>query len=168
MEEYEKNVCEFNEGVKSYITLDHLYQKNKNELLSSSDFQIRFKKNRDMFIKKKLEEFISIIEKPRQLKVSYQSGISELFFLNFLRNNFKTQKILRNQSLWLYQPDFVLILGNGIHIDIEIDEPYDGSSKIPTHFYDKYLREFSDQRRNDYYLRQNWIVIRFSINILLT
>lgn len=46
----------------------------------------------------------------------------------------------------------------GLSINIEIDEPYEGKSKQPHHCID----DDKDKRRNDYFLKNNWIIIRFA------
>ncbi|EPR69213.1 hypothetical protein [Cyclobacterium qasimii] len=57
-----------------------------------------------------------------------------------------------------YRPDIALFLGKyNLCIDIEIDEPYDILSRKPIHFIDS-----SDYLRNLYFIRQGWVVIRFS------
>jgi nucleoid DNA-binding protein/very-short-patch-repair endonuclease len=57
-----------------------------------------------------------------------------------------------------YEPDFVLFDKNiNLYIDVEIDEPYDGYSRIPTHIKDGY-----DQIRNLFFRESGWVVIRFT------
>jgi hypothetical protein len=58
-----------------------------------------------------------------------------------------------------YSADFTVIhTPSGIGIDVEIDEPYAGKSKKPTHCCDA----DSDMRRNQLFLEWNWIVVRFT------
>ena len=56
-----------------------------------------------------------------------------------------------------YFPDIIIKLKNGINIDIEIDEPYEYTSKKETHYIG-----CGDEERNKYFLDNNWFVIRFS------
>ena len=57
-----------------------------------------------------------------------------------------------------YRPDVALFWKKyNLCIDIEIDEPYDILSRKPIHFIDS-----SDYLRNLYFIRQGWVVIRFS------
>lgn len=57
-----------------------------------------------------------------------------------------------------YRPDIALFWEKyNLCIDIEIDEPYDILSRKPIHFIDS-----SDYLRNLYFIRQGWVVIRFS------
>ncbi|HET7116959.1 MAG TPA: hypothetical protein VFI29_10740 [Hanamia sp.] len=87
-------------------------------------------------------------------------GISEGYFKNYLVAEFGN-KILLNQSLSLHKaynplyPDFVFREEN-LLVDIEIDEPYIYSSKLPTHYYK------SDEGRNYQFIMRDWFVIRFS------
>lgn len=62
-----------------------------------------------------------------------------------------------------YEPDFTLINeknGINIFVDIEIDEPYEGTNDIenrkPTHY------KYSDTNRNYAFTSRGWIVIRFA------
>ncbi len=57
-----------------------------------------------------------------------------------------------------YLPDITLVLNSGIKIDIEIDEPYIGSSGKPIH----YLHNTKDYKRDSFFLSKGWIVIRFA------
>ncbi|MDY0143529.1 MAG: hypothetical protein RBR97_16715 [Bacteroidales bacterium] len=57
-----------------------------------------------------------------------------------------------------YRPDIALFWKKyNLCIDIEIDEPYDILSRKPIHFIDS-----SDYLRNLYFIRQGWVVLRFS------
>lgn len=57
-----------------------------------------------------------------------------------------------------YQPDIALIdhSNRNIRIDIEIDEPYSGKSRIPTHC------KGDDLFRDQYFVDRGWIVVRFT------
>jgi very-short-patch-repair endonuclease len=58
-----------------------------------------------------------------------------------------------------YVPDFAYIdPALNLHIDIEIDEPYTYDTRQPIH----YLGSKKDQQRNQYFLDQGWLIIRFS------
>lgn len=58
-----------------------------------------------------------------------------------------------------YVPDFAYIDSDlGLHIDIEIDEPYTQDTRQPLHYADCP----KDQQRNQWFLNWGWIVIRFS------
>ena len=56
-----------------------------------------------------------------------------------------------------YEPDIVLIDKElGLYIDIEIDEPYDGYYRFPTH------EEEKDDNRDLFFTESGWVVIRFT------
>jgi hypothetical protein len=56
-----------------------------------------------------------------------------------------------------YSTDFTISFPEiGIWIDCEIDEPYDYKTGKPTHYIN------SDCNRNTFFLKNNWIVMRFS------
>lgn len=88
-------------------------------------------------------------------------GKSELLFLSQLYNKFGNQikvDMTPMKNYEFYFPDFTFICNKtNLHIDIEIDEPYSFSDKKPIHH-----TETNDNARNNYFLEQNWCVIRFS------
>lgn len=57
-----------------------------------------------------------------------------------------------------YKPDIVVIdkISN-LHLDIEIDEPYDYSNYEPIHYL-----EGGDDHRDYFFYSRNWVVIRFT------
>jgi hypothetical protein len=62
-----------------------------------------------------------------------------------------------------YEPDIVLfdkILN--LYIDIEIDEPYDGYYRYPTHFINPEDEVKQDNIRDLFFTESGWIVIRFT------
>jgi hypothetical protein len=96
---------------------------------------------------------------------SLKRGLAELRFLELLQKEMRdltfidmvisyNSKINSN----VYTPDFTLICPKtGLHIDIEIDEPYSIKEKLPIHFID-----CGDEKRDNFFLDHNWCVIRFS------
>ncbi|SHG46966.1 hypothetical protein SAMN05444396_1185 [Flavobacterium segetis] len=88
-------------------------------------------------------------------------GKSELFFLSHLIKKFGSQ-IKMDYKLDLnsysYYPDFVFICEKtNLHIDIEVDEPYSLIDKTPIHYINS-----NDDERNNCFIENNWIVLRFS------
>jgi hypothetical protein len=57
-----------------------------------------------------------------------------------------------------YSADFCLQLPCGLSIDVEIDKPYVGNTKEPHHCSDG----GKDDRRNQFFIDDNWLVVRFS------
>jgi hypothetical protein len=114
----------------------------------------------------------NLIKQELQNTISYdgengnsQAGWCEPMFYHYLIRYFSNLKI-RNH-LWLeipdyqypYSPDFAYIdRDSGLHIDIEIDEPYAHNSRRPTH----YLGMWKDENRNEFFISRGWIIIRFA------
>lgn len=85
-----------------------------------------------------------------------QKGASEdLLFYHLMKCIDKNIAI--DGKVGRYFPDIIIKLKNGINIDIEIDEPYEYISKKETHYIG-----CGDEKRNKYFLDNNWFVIRFS------
>ena len=95
---------------------------------------------------------------------SAQRGQSEASFERHL-NKYFPGKIHTGLSLSIpgyeypYTADFAYIDATiNLYIDIEIDEPYDYKSRRPTH----YSQASKDEKRNNFFLRRYWVVIRFA------
>lgn len=92
---------------------------------------------------------------------SAQRGVSEQKFYDTLRKFFPVTfggEFPIPDSQYVYSADLQIIYGCGVAIDIEVDEPYDGRSLQPHHCLD----QGKDQRRNEFFLKGNWIVVRFA------
>jgi hypothetical protein len=62
-----------------------------------------------------------------------------------------------------YEPDIVLFdKGLNLYVDIEIDEPYDGYFRYPTHCQKPGTHIKQDEIRDLFFLESGWIVIRFT------
>lgn len=66
-----------------------------------------------------------------------------------------------------YEPDIVLINSNlNLYIDIEIDEPYDGYYRFPTHCFNQDDNDDAlikkDHTRDLFFTESGWVVIRFT------
>jgi hypothetical protein len=96
------------------------------------------------------------------------SGYSEAHFAFHLRAAFGAAQIFTQCRVprpagarggageaWYY-PDFVYADATGLRIDIEVDEPYVWASGAPHHCLGQ------DAARNAYFIRGNWLVVRFS------
>lgn len=90
------------------------------------------------------------------------AGASEKAFREFLERFF-TGRVHTQLRLSIpnwdgaYSTDFTISFPEiGIWIDCEIDEPYDYKTGKPTHCIN------SDCNRNTFFLKNNWIVVRFS------
>lgn len=91
-----------------------------------------------------------------------KTGVSEKAFKQVLQQifpNIVQGLSFHNPNLSIpYSADFALIHPSGLSIDIEIDEPYVGNTKEPHHCTDS----AKDDIRNQFFLKGNWTVIRFS------
>ena len=97
---------------------------------------------------------------------SNKTGYTEELFFEYMQNPFAKDFQLYNdrhipskKGHRPYEPDIVLISekkGKNIFIDIEIDEPYEGFGRTPTHEVGK------DIIRNEFFTNRGWVVIRFS------
>jgi hypothetical protein len=110
----------------------------------------------------KENSYIKFSKKGRSNKLGY----TENSFFNELNRYFSSQfkvyndrHILLNNNYSAYEPDFLLInekTEKNIFINIEIDEPYDGISRVPTHELN------SDVYRDLFFTNRGYIVIRFT------
>lgn len=94
-------------------------------------------------------------------------GKSEAYFESILQQNFPGL-IFSGYTFSVpddkrgFEPDFILQLQNGLHIDIEVDEYYSLDSGLPVHYHDDSGKSI-DMLRNVYFCETNkWIVIRFA------
>lgn len=157
--DYEKEVESYNLQIEE---IKNQRQKNENEyLINHKKFEIELSKNIE-FHKKNI--YLNSI-KPFEIGIKsddkIQRGKSELFFLSHLIKKFGSQ-IKMDYKLDLvsysYYPDFVFICEKtNLHIDIEIDEPYSLIDKNPIHYINS-----NDEERNNCFIENNWIVVRFS------
>jgi hypothetical protein len=98
----------------------------------------------------------------------YKKGASHQFFKTFLSQSFK-EKIFEDAAIKItdyrssyydsdYKPyitDFLYYDSKtNMHVAIEIDEPYNLKDKKPIHI--------NDSDRNSFFLKHNWIIIRFA------
>lgn len=103
-----------------------------------------------------------VIQPSNKVATDAQKGVSEKHFERYLTKYFSdilypSYEFNLNDE-YKYSSDFTLILANEISLIIEIDEPYEGKSKAPTHCIDV----DKDYNRDLFFVNGNWIVIRFS------
>jgi hypothetical protein len=116
----------------------------------------------------KMPKSNSILKLPRNGR-SNQKGYKENDFFNQLKHNFTDIDISNNVHMVIpnfnkpYEPDIVLFNKNlNLYIDIEIDEPYDGYFRYPTHFINPEDEIKQDNIRDLFFTESGWIVIRFT------
>lgn len=110
----------------------------------------------------------SILKLPRNGR-SNQKGYKENDFFTQLKQNITYVEMTNNVHMLIpnfnkpYEPDIVLFDKNlNIYIDIEIDEPYDGYYRYPTHFINPDDELKQDDIRDLFFTESGWIVIRFT------
>jgi len=112
----------------------------------------------------KMPQKNSLIKFPRRGR-SDKKGYKEDDFLMHLNRHFKTtfsvfnDRHIPTENGRPYEPDFVLSSEKGnknIFINIEIDEPYDGWLRTPTHCIGE------NDLRDEFFTKRGWIVIRFA------
>jgi len=112
----------------------------------------------------KMPQKNSLIKFPRKGR-SDKKGFKEDDFLIHLNRHFKTtfsvfnDRHIPTENGRPYEPDFVLSSekdNKNIFINIEIDEPYDGWLRTPTHCIGE------NDLRDDFFTKRGWIVIRFA------
>ncbi|TXK24830.1 hypothetical protein FVR03_22235 [Pontibacter qinzhouensis] len=100
---------------------------------------------------------------------SNQKGYKENDFYSQLKQNIIDIELDNNVHLVIpnfnepYEPDIVLFDKSlNLYIDIEIDEPYDGYYRYPTHYINPEDEVKQDNIRDLFFTESGWIVIRFS------
>ena len=94
-----------------------------------------------------------------------KKGVSEDYFFNLLLktglNVYHNKKIPIGGKY--YYPD-ILVINDGLIIDIEIDEPYSGNDGTPIHYLSENfgLYSSSDEKRNAYFCKNGFEIIRFA------
>lgn len=116
----------------------------------------------------KMPKSNTILKLPRNGR-SNQKGYKENDFFNQLKQNITDIEMTNNVHMVIpnfnkpYEPDIVLFDRNlNLYIDIEIDEPYDGYYRYPTHFINPEDEIKQDNIRDLFFTESGWIVIRFT------
>ena len=110
----------------------------------------------------------TILKLPRAGRTN-QKGYKENDFFNQLKQNLSDIEIANNVHMVIpnfnkpYEPDIVLFDKRlNLYIDIEIDEPYDGYYRYPTHYINPEDDVKQDNIRDLFFTESGWIVIRFT------
>lgn len=108
----------------------------------------------------------TVVKPPVNGKNGNRGITEESFCRDFLMKAFRNE-IYDNLTLVVgstpYEPDLAFIdlkSGINVNIDIEIDEPYDGFERKPTHY--KTAKGTVDDERNKGFTDRGWIVVRFA------
>lgn len=110
----------------------------------------------------------TILKLPRTGR-SNQKGYKENDFYNKIKQSITDIEMTDNVHMVIpnfnkpYEPDIVLFdKGLNLYIDIEIDEPYDGYYRYPTHYINPEDEIKQDNIRDLFFTESGWIVIRFT------
>lgn len=110
----------------------------------------------------------AILKLPRTGR-SNQKGYKENDFFNQLKLHIVDFELTNNVHMVIpnfnkpYEPDIVLFDKSlNLYIDIEIDEPYDGYYRYPTHYIHPEEEVKQDNIRDLFFTESGWIVIRFT------
>jgi hypothetical protein len=100
---------------------------------------------------------------------SNQKGYKENDFHNEIKQQITDIEVTNNVHMVIpnynkpYEPDIVLFDKKlNLYIDIEIDEPYDGYFRYPTHCLRQEEEHKQDNIRDLFFTESGWIVIRFT------
>lgn len=159
--EYEQNLIKYNQSLISYNLKTKQYQKDilkYNELIGISISKYYDYQRKELVSKELKKTTLPTFE------VDYKKGYSHDFFKVFLKNYFgkfiKENACIKNFGYYSldYSPyitDFAFIDEiEKLCIAIEIDEPYTLIDKKPIHI--------DDELRNSFFIKKNWIIIRFA------
>ena len=110
----------------------------------------------------------TILKLPRAGR-SNQKGYKENDFYRLIKKNIVDIEIANDVHMVIphfnkpYEPDIVLFDKSlNLYIDIEIDEPYDGYYRYPTHYINPEDEVKHDNIRDLFFTESGWIVIRFT------
>ena len=100
---------------------------------------------------------------------SNQKGYKENDFYNEIQSQISDIELTNNVHMVIpnynkpYEPDIVLFDKKlNLYIDVEIDEPYDGYFRHPTHCIRQEEEQKQDDIRDLFFTESGWIVIRFT------
>ncbi|WP_339873487.1 hypothetical protein [Olleya marilimosa] len=110
----------------------------------------------------KMPQLGAYLKLPREGR-AMGKGFKEKDFYEAIATNISDVEVADNLHLTIpfhnrpYEPDIVLIDKSiNLYIDIEIDEPYDGYYRYPTHEIEK------DDTRDLFFTESGWVVIKFT------
>ena len=110
----------------------------------------------------------TILKLPREGRTN-QKGYKENDFFNKLKQQITGIELTNNVHMVIpnfnkpYEPDIVLFDKKlNLYIDVEIDEPYDGYYRYPTHYINPEDEVKQDNIRDIFFTESGWIVIRFT------
>lgn len=110
----------------------------------------------------------AVLKLPREGRTN-QKGYKENDFFEKLRQQITGIELINNVHMVIpnynkpYEPDIVLFDKTlNLYVDIEIDEPYDGYYRYPTHYVNPEDDVKKDDIRDMFFTESGWVVIRFT------
>jgi hypothetical protein len=176
-EKLKNNISKTNEQLNELTEsqLDKKIIKSEPNIEQSNDLKILYNPN-NYFKQEEIYKY-PVVKMPKQnsaLKLprlgrSNQKGYKEDDLLNEIRLHIKDIEVTDNVHMAIpnynkpYEPDIVLFDKKiNLYIDIEIDEPYDGYYRYPTHNYRAEDDFKQDNIRDLFFTESGWIVVRFT------
>lgn len=168
LEEYEKSANTYPSLLKKYNAEKDKYLVEKGEY-DNCRAQVHSEEKITQFRSESISKYRREREAPifssREMSDNVQKGISEDYFYNLLKKEFDVKRNIRIPAgECFYYPD-ILLVHDGLYVDIEIDEPYVGNEKSVIHYLngnDYYILPSVDHYRNEYLSDNGWEIIRFS------
>jgi hypothetical protein len=149
--------------------------KSEPNLEQTDDLRILFEPN--SIFSQEQQYIYPVVKMPKQnciLKLprigrSNQKGYKENDFFSKITQTLRDIEITNNVHMVIpnfnkpYEPDLVLFDKSlNLYIDIEIDEPYDGYYRYPTHYINPEGELKQDNVRDLFFTESGWVVIRFT------
>jgi len=154
--EFEQEVIEYELKLAQYRYKSKTEE--ENYLREISKYNQVFNEQKTEIIKMIHHKNLIPHHKAKRIFYPPKRGAAEIKFLETARRTISNHFFLDmgiDQNT--YYPDLTLICPiTGLHINIEIDEPYTLSDKLPIHYFGE------DEKRNNYFLDHNWCVVRFT------
>lgn len=171
-----KTLIQYEERLNTYLKEKEEFDELVQSLKTQEDIHYYRLAQRHKFLmetkpKERFKGFFDL-DGPRNPKL----GRAEYFFKDYLANIISNNPILENFDFYFdasimltgfsslkvsyFHPDIMVITPRGLLIDVEIDEPYVSDSKKPIHC--AHSLERGDFNRNQYFIRSNCSVVRFS------
>lgn len=149
---YEDKMILYNRLVDEYPTNKAKYE----DIREKQRMKIEESKNR--ILKCILHEALRKSLEFTQIDKGPQKGSAEDKLFYSLMKHMPKGTVIIDGKVGKYYPDLIIKAGR-TYIDIEIDEPYEYGGKKETHYIG-----CGDRERNDFFLDNDWFVIRFSEN----
>ncbi len=148
--EYNEKFLKYNVSLKNYPTLLKQYENNKLEQQASID---KYSSEISAHILK--SNMKSTVGYERTNSSPQRGSYENALFYELMKMYPNYVKV--DTKVGPYYPDIAISIKDEIFIDIEVDEPYVYTTKQETHYISS-----GDEKRNKFFIENNWFVIRFA------